>query len=118
MQDLTRTIDTNLDRYAWSIYDNAGTQDLNFFRSVPLSVKNDMKGTIFDYSTRGMKHFYPWFVSEKNSAKHTDVARNLLDLLPHLAYIIQEKKEYPFLRCDINIFMTLMKVHLVLFGNV
>ncbi len=96
---------------AWSLLDNSSTSDLNLFRQVPLSVKDDKKATIFSYSPRGMSDFYPWFVSEKNSVRHTDVARNLIDFLPHFEVLINEKKQYGFLRCDINIFMTLMKVH-------
>ena len=96
--------------FTFSLLDTSTTKNLEFFRHVPLSIKDDRKATIFDYSARGMEHFYPWFVSEKNSVKHTDVARNLIGLLPHFEALISKKKQYPFLRCDINIFMTLMKV--------
>ncbi len=98
--------------HSWNLLDVATTMDSDLFRTVPLSTKDDKKATIFDYSARGMQDFFPWFVSEKNSARHTDVIRNLIDFLPFFRILIEERHQYPFLRCDINIFLTLMKVHL------
>ena len=96
--------------FGWNVLDHTRTRHNDQFRSVPLQVTDQKRAGVFDYNVRGMQDFYPWFVSEKNSAKHTDVIGTMVDFFPFFQILIQEKKQYPFIRCDINIFLTLMKV--------
>jgi hypothetical protein len=86
----------------------AGT-DISVFHHVPISTKDEKKATIFDYSPRGMKNFFPLKVFDYNCASHDGLMRTLLALLPDFDQLI-EKKQYPFFRADINIFMTFFRV--------
>ena len=86
----------------------AGT-DISVSHHVPISTKDDKKTTIFNSSPRGMKNFFPLRVFDYNYASHDELMRTLLALLPDFDLLI-EKKQYPFFRADINIFMTFFRV--------
>jgi hypothetical protein len=83
--------------------------DISVFHHVPVTTKDDMKTTIFNYSPRGMKNFYPMKVFEFNCASHDGLMRTLIALLPDFDHLIQQR-QYPFLRADINIFMSFFRV--------
>ena len=83
--------------------------DISRFHHVPITTKDDLKATIFNYSPRGMKNFYPMKVFEFNCASHDGLMRTLITLLPDFDQLIA-KKQYPFFRADINIFMSFFRV--------
>src|ERR1700709_595127 len=83
--------------------------DILLFHHVPITTKDDMKTTIFNYSPRGMKNFYPMKVFKFNCASHDGLMRTLITLLPDFDHLIK-KKQYPFFRAHINIFISFLRV--------
>src|SRR5436305_15252729 len=79
------------------------------FHHVSISVKDDRKTTLFDYTPRGMKIFFPWKLLDFNTASHEGLAGSILSMLPEWDQLIRSH-QYPFFRADVNIFMSFLRV--------
>src|SRR5690349_3792820 len=94
----------------FSLYDLHGLSTRReFFHHVPLAIKDPSARKTLSYDSRGLKQFFPWFLSEFNSASHKGVIENFLRMVPVLRTML-EKSQYPFIRLDVNIYMTYIKV--------
>ena len=89
------------------------TRHPNLFRHVPLSVTDPKDRKVLTYDEQRLKNLLPWFLSDHNAASHVGVIGNFLELVPSIRSMI-ESRQYTFIRVDINIYFTYIKVLLLL----
>lgn len=99
--------------YRFSLLDGrswfTSLENIHTFRHVPIATNDPSRRDVLSYSDQGLKYLYPWFISDCNAASHEGVIRNLLLMIPTFRQMML-RKQYPFMRLDINIYNTLMKV--------
>ena len=73
--------------------------------TVPLAVTDPS-------SERGLRRLLPTHITEANAASHEGCATNLLTQIPLMRDMV-ERKQYPFVRLDVNIYFHYLKVYLM-----
>ena len=81
----------------------------HLFTTVPLTTKDDRKTTIFSYSPRGIRNFFPWKLFPENPASYEGLLKALCNLLPYFDLLIT-RHQYPFFRLDISLWMSFFRV--------
>ena len=94
----------------YSLFDKSRPNyDTDFFHHVPLSAQGSVKRRILSYDQQGLRNLRPLSLTESNAAEHKGVIKNFVSLIPKFRVIIGNG-QYPFIRMDINIYMTYLKV--------
>ena len=62
-----------------------------------------------DVNEKGLKRYYPWFVTNDNSAKNDANVNIMLKLLSSMRLILG-LGQYPFVRMDVSLYMQWLRV--------
>ena len=100
--------------YYWEHSDIAQLQIATVPIRFALEVAEDGKKTYPMYTAQGLRNFYPWYVSEKNSSSNDDYLDIVMSLLEKIEAPGEKSPPYSYIRGDVNIFMPWLRVPLFL----
>jgi hypothetical protein len=82
---------------------------------IPFTLVDEKRKTALSDSPWGLRHFHPWFLSERNSGANDDFIKIMVDMLTYNDDVLRNRK-YWFVRGDCNIYKMWMKVRFLFFS--